>query len=201
MFKATIKGLLVGIVLIGLSGAAFAQNFVYSNQFVGGTTYCSGDPQFDDWLSFRAGLPAGGVFSITVSGSQDPTGITCSDPAAAQQLANAMRDSVTTSVSCAGNTWEINAGLCLTGCATSENALEISVNSGNCGCSGPYSVRPGIGNSNWGGIAGTSCGAQTQTMTVAVQANAPTIPTASGLVLVLLIGMLAVSGIGILWHK
>ena len=202
MFKVTVRVLLVGIVLSGLSGVASAQNFVYSHQFVGGTVYCPGDLQYDDWLSYRAGLPASGVTSITISGSQDPTGITCSDPVAAQQIADAMRDSVSTSVSCGGNTWVILAGACQTGCGVPDNDLTITINDSGCSCGATYSLRPGIGNSNWGGIAGASCSAPTQTLTLTVAAASATgIPTSSRLGLVLLIVMLAASGIGVLWRR
>jgi hypothetical protein len=203
MSKVTVRVLLVGIFLIGLSGAASAQSFVYSHQFDTGFTYCPGDAQYDDWLSYRAGLPATGVLFVTISGSQDPTGITCSDPVAAQQIADAMRNMTTTTVSCDGNDWSVFAGSCqAVGCALPDNDLEITINNSGCNCSTTYTLRPGIGNENWGGIAGPTCDAATQTLTFTVgTAFANEVPTSTGLGLVLLVVMLAASGIAVLWRR
>lgn len=202
MYKGIFRFLLVGIFLVGLSGAASAQDYVYSHQFVGGTIYCPGDVQYDDWLSYRAGLPASGVSSITMSGSQDLTGITCSDPVAAQQIADAMRDSITASVSCDGYTWYVLAGACQTGCGLPDNDLTVEIDGGGCSCGATYSLRPAIGNENWGGIAGATCSAATQTMTLVVAgAFGFEVPTSSRLGLVLLIVMLAASGIAVLWRR
>ena len=141
---------------------------VYSHEFVEGVTYCPGDPQYDDWLSFRASIPTSGVTSITLSGSQDPTGRTCSDPVVAQQIADAMRNQTTLTVDCGGFTWRVGIA-CQEGCGLPDNDLVLSVGGPICSCGSTYVLRPGIGNRNWGGITGASCFVPTQTMTVTIE--------------------------------
>lgn len=166
------------------TSASYAQ-LVYSHQFDFGAGYFPGDPQWDDWLSFRASLPASGVQSITVSGSRDSVGRTCSDPLKAQQIADAMRagaagfanQTITLSLSCDGFTW--NTGACSSNIGEANN-LELNVGPlvAMCGClvevQNTYILRPGVGggtvaNTGWGGIAGDTCLAPTQIMTVTVE--------------------------------
>ena len=142
---------------------------VYSHEFVNLVIYCPGDPQYDDWLSFRASIPTSGVTSITLSGSQDPTGRTCSDPVVAQQIADAMRTGATLSVACGGFTWEVSGSCQTAGCALPDNDLVLSVGGPICSCGSTYNLRPGIGNENWGEITVGSCGSPTQTMTVTIE--------------------------------
>jgi hypothetical protein len=113
-----------------------------------------------------------------------------------------MRNLVTTSVNCDGNTWNILAGSCQTGCGLPDNDLAIAINTAGCSCGTAYILRPGIGNNNWGGIAGDTCNAPTQTLSLVVAAaGAGGIPTSNILGILLLIGMLAASGIGVLWRR
>lgn len=52
---------------------------------------------------------------------------------------------------------------------TCGSGNELSATGGGiCACSTGYTVRPCIGNSNWGGVNGTTCSASTQNMTVEV---------------------------------
>ncbi len=171
------------LVLAGLviSSSASSDQTIYSHQFDQAASYLSGSTQYDDWLSFRASLPASDVSSITVSGSQDSVGRTCSDPVKAQQIADAMfagasgtsNGTITLSVNCDGFNW--NTGSCSL-VSTDANNLELNVGPGitMCGCStGNDTARPGItggtgNNFSWGGIAGATCAAPTQTMTVTV---------------------------------
>ncbi|MCH8211133.1 MAG: hypothetical protein IIB99_07140 [Planctomycetes bacterium] len=142
---------------------------VYSHEFVNGVTYCPGDPQYDDWLSYRASIPTSGVMSITVSGSQDPTGRTCSDAFKAQLIAGAMRTQTPFTTECGGFTWTVGGFNCQLGCALPDNGLLLSADGDFCNCNTTYTIRPGIGNENWGGITGGSCGSPTQIMTVTIQ--------------------------------
>lgn len=176
----------VAALVLGSAGAS-AQSLVYSHQFDHLVTYLPGSAQFDDWLSFRASLPASGVMSITVRGSLDPLGRTCSDPVKAQQIADAMRagaasvlnGTITLSLVCDGFIWMTGACSAL---SFHPNNLELNVGTiarvRACLCFSftDYIVRPGIAspsvlNPNWGGIAGATCVAPTQTMTVVVEAQ------------------------------
>jgi hypothetical protein len=176
----TIRTGLLTLVGFVIASAASSEQLVYSHQFDQGIGYPLGSLQYDDWLSYRESLPESGVMSITVSGSRDPVGRTCSDPVKAQQIADAMfagvvgqpGGTITLNVSCDGLHW--NVGSCIV--STGSNGVELNVGPvlTMCGCNtDQHTVRPGIGgeagsNWNWGGIAGGNCAASTQNMTVTV---------------------------------
>jgi hypothetical protein len=125
------------------------------------------EQQCADWNAFLASLSAGTAFSsITLSGSEDPTGVTCSGPAA-DEIAQALRSGTPLSRDCNGRTWFVGAG---TDCnANGEFAVELALDSA-CDCAEfAYSVRPCIGNVNWGGVNTPNCPGPTQTITVRVR--------------------------------
>ncbi len=151
---------------------AQAQSQQYSETFTNGQGYFAGSSQYDNWASFRAALPATGMSDITVKGSLDAVGRTCSDPVKAQQIADAIRagatgvanSTATLSINCDGFLWQ--TGSC-SGNINDPNNLALSVGPGGiCSCDTKYTVRPGILNGNWGGVGGATCGAPTQTLTV-----------------------------------
>ena len=134
----------------------------YSEDFVGGTGYGStpGSTQYANWESFRSNAPTSGIQSLTVSGSNDTTGRTCSVAATAQSLMDALRTGGAVTASCDGNNWAVG---------TCGNSMEITVGSSStvCQCNTTnYTVRPLITNSNWGGVGTNTCGGSSQTMTV-----------------------------------
>jgi hypothetical protein len=128
---------------------------VYSKMFTGGQVppaqHCT------DWNSFRASLN-GNFSSITVRGSNDNVGKTCTGMMA-NQLCNALRTGTATNVMCNGQAWYV--GTCTLG-------IEVSAN-GQCTCSSQYAVRPCINHQDWGGVKTTSCGAPSQTLEVICQ--------------------------------
>lgn len=191
------KRSLLALAVLLVAPAAFGQTFQYSESFTQGATFCPGSPQYDNWLSFRASLPASGVTSVRISGSQDPTGLTCSDPGIPQQIADALRLQSTFNVSCGANTWQVSGG-CQQGgsCGLPNNDVILAVNAGGtCNCdSVAYVVRPGIANINWGGINGPTCSAATQTMTVTVVAAAVPVPALPSLAMAALVLALLVAG-------
>jgi hypothetical protein len=100
--------------------------------------------------------------SLTMLGTNDPTGITLTNPTYVAAIALALRTTTAYGpVSSNGYSWEVGS------CGGSP--YELTATGGICGCSIGYTVRPCIGNSNWGGINGATCGASTQTMTVIFQ--------------------------------
>ncbi len=149
-----------------------AQDVTYSQTFNNGATYCPSSPQYDGWGIFRAQLDTvtKKFRKVTVKGSNDPVGITCNDPVATRQIAAALRSNTTFTVICDGKPWLVGVGSnCVAfGCASANDATELVVNSTFlCNCTNPgYIFRPCIGNSNWGGINGVTCGGNTQTMEV-----------------------------------
>jgi hypothetical protein len=83
----------------------------------------------------------------------------------ANTLCQALHSGTTTGgIGCGGRTWEVS-----TGCGPS---LELTADGSFCNCDSGYTVRPCIGNDNWGGVNGPTCnglpspGNNTQTMTV-----------------------------------
>ncbi|HSQ65321.1 MAG TPA: hypothetical protein VLM85_19010 [Polyangiaceae bacterium] len=122
--------------------------------FIVPTTQCT------DWDSFRANLK-GTYSSITLSGSNDPTGRTCTG-VNANTLCQALHSGTTVvNLSCGGYAWNVDT--CVSG-----TSIEISADGTACYCSitNGYAVRPCIGNQNWGGIESTACEAPPQTISV-----------------------------------
>src|SRR5690606_6677071 len=114
------------------------------------------------WLDFSTAL-TGSFSAVRISSGTDP-GQTCSDPAAATQLCNALNTRTTIDISCNGVPWAV------TSCGTDINgnpAMEIAGNGEGCYCPDRYAVRPCIGNANWGGVGGAeTCFQGSQTITV-----------------------------------
>lgn len=135
----------------------------YSEDFVGGTSYPVGTTQYDNWISFRASLTAGSYNSITVSGTNNTTGISCTSPATTLLIANALNSGSTSSFTCDGQTWR--TGTC-------GNGIELTVGIGGiCQCNtNAFTLRPTIfatGHPSWGASGGGStCNAASQNLTV-----------------------------------
>ncbi|MCR9185293.1 MAG: hypothetical protein NXH81_07860 [Halieaceae bacterium] len=140
-----------------------ALSAVYEEEFASGQAYPTGQPQFDNWVSFTGELSSGVWRSVTLSGSNDLTGLSCNDQTVATQIAAALADTSTenASFSCEGNTW--NVGLCSIG-TEPGTPRALGVNLGECSCGAGYAIRPAIGNTNWGGVGTATCDGPTQTM-------------------------------------
>ena len=134
---------------------------VYSQSFTNGVTPST---QCTVWDAFRASLLGTYNYSgFTMRGSMNTTGISCTDPAVASAVANALRTGTTYSGVSDGQTWTVGIGCTSGPCGTI--AVELS-NNGSCACGNGYTVRPSINNNNWGGIDGPTCNAASQTMEV-----------------------------------
>lgn len=110
------------------------------------------------WTAFRAKL-TGTYSSITISGSSDPVGRTCTG-VSANTLCQALRTgSPVSALSCNGNTWYVD---------TCAGGLEIAADGAACSCKTPgYAVRPCLSsNGDWGGVNTATCTGPSQTMTV-----------------------------------
>ena len=175
---------------------------VYSHEFENEVVYSAGTPQYDDWVSFRALLPSSNVTSITLSGSRNTVGRTCSNPVATQEIANALRnagagtnptETIFADVNCDGFLWRVVA------CDNVPNNVVISVlGEGDdlipCSCDIQYSLGPAITDGDWGGIDGDVCGAETQTITLSVTAPRP-VPTLSEWELIASALLLGITGL------
>lgn len=132
-----------------VQGTVFSEDF---SQFQDAPAQCN---RWNDFLDNQ--LVAGDFSSVTMSGTFDLNGVSCSDPTAATQICRALHSHSTTSVSCNGHVW--NVGQC--------GGLEIAVDNPVCFCTSgqSHTVRPCTG-SNWGGVGTETCSAPTQNMTV-----------------------------------
>ena len=146
-----------------------AQFIIYSEAFTNGQNYCPGDSQYDNWTTFRDTLGDTNFrfTSCTIRGSLDSVGITCTTDSIVAQIANALNQGIEQSFTCDGIIWKVGTS-CNTSCAVAGEDVEINAaNTGDdCSCSASHTVRPCIGNSNWGGISATTCSAPSQTMEV-----------------------------------
>jgi len=117
--------------------------------------------QCNDWNNFLdTRLDLGSFTVVTMSGTFDTTGVTCSDPTAATQICQALHNRATTSVFCNGHSW--NIGQC--------GGLELAVDNPVCFCTFGFdhTARPCTG-PNWGGVGTETCDAPSQNMTVVCQ--------------------------------
>ncbi len=130
---------------------------VYSEMFYNGVTPTT---QSTNWDLYRASLV--GTINYTgfrIRGSRNTTGISCTDPVIANAVANALRTGTAYAGVSDGETWLVGIG-----CGPS-GSVELS-NQGSCTCANGYTIRPNIGNYNWGCIDGYTCSAPDQTMEV-----------------------------------
>ncbi|WP_437573808.1 PKD domain-containing protein [Sorangium sp. So ce887] len=123
------------------------------------------------WDAFRASL-TGEYSAVTIRGSQDPAGVTCTG-AAANTLCQALHSGTPTEpIECDGRTWVVGAG-----CGPSSEVVEITADGAQCACTSGYTARPCIGNENWGGVGGDTCFAPSQTISVVCSGEGSTAPT------------------------
>jgi hypothetical protein len=133
------------------SGVVFEETFT---QNVPNPNACA------DWTTFRTSLT--GVYtSVTMSGTLDPVGHTCTG-AMANTLCQALHNGASTgSLLCDGNTWAV--GPCGAG------YFEINAKDGLiCSCENPgsfYDLRP-CSSTSWGGVNSITCSAPTQTVAI-----------------------------------
>ncbi|MBI4703260.1 MAG: hypothetical protein HY744_19255 [Deltaproteobacteria bacterium] len=133
-------------------GGCLGGGVVFSEQFSQGQTPSG---QCTAWNTFRAAL-VGNYSKITISGTYDLTGVSCTGPNA-NALCQALRNNQTLSLTCDGRNWQ--TGQC--------NAIELSAAGSICQCpNAQYIVRPCIGNNNWGGANTATCNGPTQVLTV-----------------------------------
>lgn len=173
MNRKLLKNTLMAVFLsIGLMSRA--QNVIYSDSFTVGQSYCPNSTQYDKWVTFRAALDTSTnqFLKITVKGTYSTTGRVCADKYVVRKIANSLKNGSNGSYSCNGYTWTVGAaGNCYSNqCGSSSNAVELTVDGSTCSCvGGGWSFRPGITNSNWGGINTNTCGGGNQRMTVEFQ--------------------------------
>jgi hypothetical protein len=142
-------------LLNSTSGVTFSQLFTSNTN--------PGTAIENAWTTFRGQLTGSYTnftFTSSLSGS---TAYNVTDATKVQTLATALKNGDIASVNIGGMQWLVGCCACRAGGAT-PNAVEFS-NVASCSGGSTASLRPWIGNANWGGI-GTTVGAQTQTLTL-----------------------------------
>ena len=170
------------LVLFAFGFTAPAQTLVYNQSFISGATPTT---QCTAWTTFCSTLLGTySYLSFKVSGSVNPTGITCTNPVVTLAVANALRTGVYYSgsftVGTTPHTVIVSPG-CGSGCGGGGGrVIELIIDATTCTCAGTgtYTVRPAINNSNWGGI-NSSCSSPSQTLIVTFVAG-PDAPTITG---------------------
>ena len=144
---------MINSVQLCLFFVIIACSTTYTGTFISGVTPTT---QCDDWRAFTTSLTCTSYSKLRLYGSSDPIGISVTDASVVTPLAIALRYNTTLLTSSNGVSWR--AGGCGSG-------YEIAAN-GACTCSSNYALRPCQGSSSWGGISSSSCGAQTQTISL-----------------------------------
>lgn len=170
-------------IVIGFFMPAFkssAQAITWTDNFV--QFQAPTNEQCNNWSNFLGRLvPTNYYASVRISGSYDTTGISITDPAAAQQLANLLYTRTAGSVTSDGHTWYVGLGCQDEGsCVPYGQGVDITIDQPfNCQCDNSYTIRPHIGNYSWGGIGGdNTCNPSSQTMSLEFDTGATI--TASG---------------------
>ncbi len=153
------RTLLIGLLALTYSFAAKSQTVImWTDTFINGQATSAASKTA--WNNFRAQLvPTNTYCSMTIKGTFDTVGVTCTDPAVVAAYANALNTLASyTSPTCGGNVWSL--------CGTRYNG-EVWLNPpsqcSGANCPNPgYLIRPGITNSNWGGVNTQTCGAPNQ---------------------------------------
>jgi len=141
-------------------GTCSIQGTVFSENFFEGQGSFS---QCQRWNNFLSLLTDASYSRVSISGTFDPFGVTCNDPATATQLCQALHDASSVSLFCNGRVW--NVGNC-------GGRPEISADGSTCVCDFGYVARPCVGtqfgfdNPNWGGVNTSTCFAPSQNITV-----------------------------------
>ena len=144
------------------SGGTCTSAVIFSQAF---TTNQTATTQCTAWNTFRSAL-SGTYTSITMSGTFDTTGHTCTGTNA-NTLCQALHNGTTvTNLSCGGYIWNIVTN-CGSGVTLASNGAD---NACACLTAADYSVRPCIATTvNWGSINTAACPPPSQTLTVSCQ--------------------------------
>lgn len=116
--------------------------------------------QCTSWTNFRTTLNCSYFKLLKFNGSLNSLGISVIEPNIVNAIAVALFNSTAFGPTLSnGYNWTVTSPACGGG---------VELGTGNlCNCAGTqYAIRPCIANINFGGMDGTTCSAQTQTITV-----------------------------------
>jgi hypothetical protein len=137
---------------------AVVSTVMYSQNFTNGNNHSA---QCAQWQNFLTQLTIQNYTLLKIQGTYDTVGLSINDSTVIGNIALALRTSGSYGpVSSNGVSWVVD---------TCGSGMELTTNSG-CACINPgYSIRPCIGNSNFGALNSATCNGTFQTMTVILQ--------------------------------
>lgn len=148
------------LLLVLLPFTSFSQSkLTYEAYFDYSTGYCPGDTQYDHWVNLITSLDTNSdkYLKMTMRGTYDMTGKTCSDKFAVRQIADALYQGYDASIPCDGAIWKVGTGCSDANCGNKSDYIELTLNQYTCNCGISYTIRPGITSPNWGGINTETC--------------------------------------------
>jgi len=154
------------LLVVGQLSLALGQDVIYSEYFNQGQ-YDQAD--CNSWNTFRAAL-TGNFVRVEYGGTYLSTQV-LNDPTGATNLATLLRTTTYDSTNVGGV--QATTGIC-------GGGVELLFGSNNaiCGCATDVKMfRPCIGNGNFGGLGSTTCGAESQQMTIGFFRGATPPPT------------------------
>lgn len=192
---------LMFLVLLISASPAFAASIIWEDDFTNNVTTGVDEHALWDTLVTELGT-ATTLNNVTMSGTFDTTGITCTDPTATQQIADLITSHTTGTVACDGHDWHY----CVRVDETFDFWLDPPSSCSGSNCPDPgYIIRPKQQNSNWGGINSATCDAPSQSMKlefgdIAIQpplVPSEPVPVLSNFGLLLMAGLLLLIGLRI----
>lgn len=156
MTKQTLK--LILVLLFPLLANAQSK-LVFNEYFDYSTGYCPGDKQYDNWVNLITSLDTTSdkYTKITMRGTYDMVGKSCTDKWAVRQIADALYNGYDYSVSCDGYVWSVGTGCSDYNCGNYSDYIELTLNQYTCNCGTSYTIRPGMTSPNWGGMNTETC--------------------------------------------
>jgi PKD repeat protein len=153
------QNLLFLLLTLFICFSANSQTVTFNEYFDYNTGYCDGDPQYDNWVSFRAGLDTSSLrfMKITMRGTYDMTGKSCTDKYAVRQICDALYNGYDATINCNGVNWTVGTGCSDYNCGNYSDYIELTLNQYTCNCGPSYTIRPGMTSPNWGGINTETC--------------------------------------------
>lgn len=148
------------LLLILFPFVAFSQSKLTFNEYFDYSKgYCPGDPQYDNWVGLITSLDTTSdkFLKITMKGTYDMVGKSCTDKYAVRQIADALYNGYDATISCDGNTWSVGTGCSDYNCGNTSDYIELTLNQYTCNCGTSYTIRPGITSPNWGGVNTETC--------------------------------------------
>lgn len=154
------KKTIVFTLLIIMTSYCEAQTKVtYQEYFDYDSAYCPGSRVYNNWVKLLSSIDtqSNKFVRLTMKGTYDLNGVTCTDKDAVRAIADAMHKAYSTAVWCDGRLWQVGLSCSAGACSKASDNVELTINQNQCICGHSYTVRPCSGDQNWGGINTETC--------------------------------------------